>query len=127
MKKFNLHWKRGSVETITGNTIDEAFRDAGYSGGALSSLDYYEEAREVPMQHRDIILIENRLQVVIGHGTLFAKQLMEQLKNDTNRVVIAIMNHKWICDVSITPFKITCNCIERKQSGKVVYKAAFAI
>ena len=124
MKKFNLHWKRGSVETITGNTIDEAFCNAGYSGGALSVLDYYEEAKEVPTQYKDIILIENHSQVKIGRGTLFAKQLMEQLNIGSKRVVITIMLHEWVCDVSITPFKITCNCIERKQNGEVVYNIA---
>ena len=127
MKKFNLHWKSGSVETITGNMIDEAFRNAGYSGGALSVLDYYEEAKEVPVQHKDIILVENHSQVKIGRGTMFAKQLMKQLENGLKLVVITIMFHEWICDVCITPFKITCNCIERKQCGEVVCKTAFTI
>jgi len=124
VKKYNLHWYSGRIETITGNTIDEVFRNAGYGGGALSALDYYEEAMEVPMQYKAIELHESNKPEEIGHGTMFAKQLMEQLENGATRVFITIMHHEFICDVKVTPFKIICACIERKKQGEVVYNAA---
>ena len=124
MKKYNLHWHGGRIETITGNTIEEAFRNGGYGGGALSALDYYEEAMEVPLQYKTIELHESNKQEEIGHGTMFAKQLMEQIENGETRVFITIMCHEFICDVNVTPFKIICTCIERKKQGEVVYNAA---
>jgi hypothetical protein len=42
-KKFTLHWLNGKTEEIKGPTIAIAFALAGYSGGALHALDYYEE------------------------------------------------------------------------------------
>ena len=104
--------------------IDEAFRNAGYGSEALAVLDHYEEAKEVPMQYKSILLLENNTQEEIGQGTMFAKQLMEQLANGANRAVITVMHHEFTCDVSVAPFNIVCNCIERKKSGEVVYKAA---
>jgi hypothetical protein len=45
MKKFRLHWLTGGKETIEGHDIADAFRRAGYGGGALNALDYYEEIK----------------------------------------------------------------------------------
>lgn len=46
MRTFKLHWLDGSIELVYGNTIAEAFTLAGYGGGALAALDYYEEVKE---------------------------------------------------------------------------------
>jgi hypothetical protein len=43
MKTFKLHWLSGKTETITGLTIADAFRKAGYGQGSIRALDYYEE------------------------------------------------------------------------------------
>lgn len=43
MRKFVLHWADGQVETVIGSSIANAFTLAGYGGGAISALDYYEE------------------------------------------------------------------------------------
>ncbi len=43
MKKFKLYWLGGSTEVIEGSDIADAFRRAGYGGGAINALDYYEE------------------------------------------------------------------------------------
>lgn len=43
MKKYRLHWLDGSTEVVTGYSISDAFMKAGYGGGAIYALDYYEE------------------------------------------------------------------------------------
>lgn len=45
-KTFRLHWGKDSIEYAYGHTIAEAFRDAGYGGGAINALDHYEEVKE---------------------------------------------------------------------------------
>ena len=40
---FQLYWKTGDHEEISGDTIADAFSLAGYSGGALSALDFYDD------------------------------------------------------------------------------------
>lgn len=46
MKTFILHWLTGKPEIVKGNDIADAVRKAGYGGGALRALDYYEEVKE---------------------------------------------------------------------------------
>ena len=46
MKKFKLFWLDGVTEIISGNSIAEAFTNAGYGAGALAALDYYEIIKE---------------------------------------------------------------------------------
>ena len=43
MKNFILHWLDGTDEEVQGNSISDAFTRAGYGGGAIRALDYYEE------------------------------------------------------------------------------------
>jgi len=43
MKKFKIHWLTGSTEIIEGYDIADAFRRAGYGGGANRAVDWYEE------------------------------------------------------------------------------------
>jgi hypothetical protein len=45
MKQFRLYWLTGQVEVIEGNDIADAFRRAGYGGGATRALDYWEEIK----------------------------------------------------------------------------------
>ena len=46
MKKFRLFWLTGKETDVEGYDIADAFRRAGYGGGALRALDYYKEIRE---------------------------------------------------------------------------------
>lgn len=46
MKTFILHWVDGKEEEVHGNTIAEAFANAGYGHGAIQALDWYEEKKE---------------------------------------------------------------------------------
>ena len=41
MKDFTLFWLTGKSEVIKGTDITNAFRRAGYGGGALGALDFY--------------------------------------------------------------------------------------
>ena len=43
MKRFRLHWLTGKPEDVEGTDIADAVRCAGYGGGALGALDYWEE------------------------------------------------------------------------------------
>lgn len=43
MEVFRLHWLDGKVEIVRGEGIANAFNKAGYGGGAIRALDYYEE------------------------------------------------------------------------------------
>jgi hypothetical protein len=46
MKKFLLVWLDGKTEEVSGVDIADAFRRAGYGGGAIRALDYYKEVKE---------------------------------------------------------------------------------
>ena len=46
-KKFRLHWLGGKTEVISGTDITDAFRRAGYGGGSIRALDYYDEIEPV--------------------------------------------------------------------------------
>jgi hypothetical protein len=45
MKSYKLTWNDGHTEIIKGASIDDAFMRAGYGGGALRSLDHWEEVK----------------------------------------------------------------------------------
>lgn len=45
MKKFVLYWLDGKTETVEGSDIADAFRRAGYGGGAIRALDWFEEIK----------------------------------------------------------------------------------
>lgn len=55
-KLFNIHWTDGKEELVMGNTVQEAFRDAGIGGGAMSAVDYYEEVKDLPFEKQLIKL-----------------------------------------------------------------------
>jgi len=42
-KAFKITWLGGKSEIICGNNIVDAFRRAGYGGGAVRALDVWEE------------------------------------------------------------------------------------
>jgi hypothetical protein len=44
-KRFNLYWLDGKVEPVEGTDIKDACRNAGIGDGALSALDYWEQAK----------------------------------------------------------------------------------
>lgn len=39
--KFYLYWLNGQYEEIEGETIEQAFSNAGYGGGAIRALDFF--------------------------------------------------------------------------------------
>jgi hypothetical protein len=44
-KTFKLVWCDGKEQYIYGRDVSEAFNNAGYGGGAIAALDYYEEIK----------------------------------------------------------------------------------
>lgn len=48
-EKFVLYWKLGDKEIVEGETIVDAFNNAGYGGGAISALDFF--SRDVENQY----------------------------------------------------------------------------
>ena len=45
LKTFRFHWLGGKVETAKGFDVADAFRKAGYGGGAIRALDWVEEVK----------------------------------------------------------------------------------
>lgn len=45
-KQFTIFWLSGKSEIIVGNTIKEAFTNAGYGAGALKAVDFYADGDE---------------------------------------------------------------------------------
>lgn len=43
MKKFKFYWKDGSSFESEGYDVAYAFSRAGYGGGAINALDWFEE------------------------------------------------------------------------------------
>lgn len=43
MSKFTLYWLDGKKEVVTGDTIADAMTHAGYGGGAVKVLDFFEK------------------------------------------------------------------------------------
>lgn len=52
MKEFILHWFGGTSDVVYGECIADAFRRAGYGGGAISALDYYEEVKKKSVSYK---------------------------------------------------------------------------
>lgn len=42
MNKFTIYWLDGTKSVIEGETVHEAFSAAGYNGGAVRAVDWYE-------------------------------------------------------------------------------------
>lgn len=43
MTKFTFYWKTGHREVYSGTNVADAFRRAGYGGGALGAVDFYKD------------------------------------------------------------------------------------
>ena len=39
--EFTIFWLTGDTEIVEGDSISEAFKSAGYSGGAINAIDFY--------------------------------------------------------------------------------------
>jgi hypothetical protein len=71
MKYFNVHYTfDNKVERIQGETIEEAFKNAGMGGGIMRVVDFWEEITELPVEERYIYVNEKP---VVNHE--FIQQL----------------------------------------------------
>ena len=43
MKRFKIHFRDGFTQDIVGTSITNALMKAGYGGGIMSAIDYWEE------------------------------------------------------------------------------------
>ena len=43
MHSYIIHWLTGENELVTGESISEAFTNAGHGAGAVKAVDWYEE------------------------------------------------------------------------------------
>ena len=59
MKTFCLYWSDGEEETISGETIYDAFIKAGYNGDDIRALDYYDELTDDEV--KEILKSKNRI------------------------------------------------------------------
>lgn len=41
-KKFTIYWLHGESSVVSGPTIEQAFASAGYGGGAVNAVDWYD-------------------------------------------------------------------------------------
>ena len=46
LRRFRLYWLDGKTEIVEGDGPADAMNRAGYGGGAVRALDYYEEINE---------------------------------------------------------------------------------
>ena len=42
LERFTLYWRDGSRNVVKGKSIEDAFTQAGYGGGAIAALDWYD-------------------------------------------------------------------------------------
>ncbi len=43
MQKYTLYWLSGRKEVVKGDNIKSAVANAGYGGGAMGALDFYDD------------------------------------------------------------------------------------
>jgi len=116
---FMFHWDDGKDEYLKGVSPDDACNKAGYGAGALKAIDYWKQAKEIPMDKKEIILFENDKREYTAEGTMFAKQLREQLESGTSPAVVKIAGHTWTCDIEIEPFAVVARCTHHEKPSFV--------
>jgi hypothetical protein len=47
MKRFALHWKDGSIQTISGDSLEDACLKIGYSLDEIKQFKFFKEAKEI--------------------------------------------------------------------------------
>jgi hypothetical protein len=45
--KFIIYWRHGRLNTIEGDSIEQAFTNAGYGAGAVAAIDFYDSGEEI--------------------------------------------------------------------------------
>lgn len=123
---YNFYWKDGTVDSAKGYDFCDAFRSAGYGAGALSALDYYEEAKELPFDYKEVVFIKKNEPELLGQAnsrSQFIQQLVQQVKMGVKKPVVSVVGNEWVLSVKITPFQIECRCLEHRLLGELQYSA----
>ena len=106
-KFFEFHWNDGSVEYGKGKTEAEAASSLGITLGALRVMDYVCEAKEVPMESKDVrVLFKDGKNEVLSNGTLFVTVAREEVMKGNTDIRIQIAKAVWNFYVDVTPFEI---------------------
>lgn len=106
-KWFTIYWRDGSVSHIFGLTIEQAFKHAGYGGGATAAIDFYDngisqthwydKTKKEWVKFKDIeitisdfkeMTLEDLLRIMTDHNNI-------TVKLDTQDIVIFTRN--WGC------------------------------
>lgn len=102
-KWFAFHWLDGKTTYNKGKDVGEA---AHIGVGGIMALDYYEEAKEVPDDRKEIrcVFLDGSNEV-LHPDTMFAKQAKEQILEGHSDIIISICNRVWKCNVCVEPFE----------------------
>ena len=80
-KVFALHWDDGKTEYVVGKDIASAFKNAGYGGGAINVLDYYEpvDLAFLEKHSKHVPEIRKRINKAIEKSEKVTSKLIEKL------------------------------------------------
>lgn len=102
-KWFVFYWYDGTTTYGKGKTVAEA---ANFSGSALRALDYYEEAKELPDDRKEVrIKMLNGDDNILPRHTMFAEQALEQISKGLLDVVVCMCGREYKLSVKKTPFE----------------------
>lgn len=116
-KYYKITWKDNKIEYLKGNSISDAFIKAGYSDGALSAIDSWEEANGLPMNKKEVIILNHdgslKHEFLCNHDGIFVNNIREEISNrapdfDGDLIEIEMMNQKHQYFVTVSPFQIIC-------------------
>lgn len=102
-KWFTFHWYDGTVTYGKGKTVAEA---ANFSGSALRALDYYEEAKELPDDRKEVrIKMLNGDDNILPRHTMFAEQVLKQIAKGLLEVVVCMCGREYKLSVKKEPYQ----------------------
>ena len=107
-KWYVFHWIDGEIELSKGTSKEEAARKIGIGLGALGVLDFVEEAKELPLDKKEIRYISlDKKEEILNRETIFADEVMTHIHNMERDFQVHIANHVWKLKADIRPFEIT--------------------
>lgn len=72
IKRFEFHWKDGAVNYAFAESVEDASKVLGLSGGVMRALDYWDSRDEIPYEER---------QLLHEGGEIINPVFVEQIKN----------------------------------------------
>lgn len=107
MRYYAFHWFDGQIVYARGVSEADAATNAGICHGALSSIDFVEEVKELPMSEKEIRYISlDKKERTVGRGTILVDKALEQIENGRKNISFKIRDNLCKFKVKIEPFKI---------------------